>query len=46
MAWRTVEWSLVMAALSWLFVRMWTEAPYDRRRPRARPKWLQWFTRR
>jgi hypothetical protein len=46
MAWRTVEWSVVMAALSWLFVRMWTEAPYGRRRPRERPKWFERFMRR
>jgi hypothetical protein len=35
--WRTLEWSFVMGALSWLFVRLWTDAIYGPRRARVAP---------
>lgn len=39
--WRAIEWSFVMAVLSWLLVRMWTESLYDPNRSRERPNWFQ-----
>jgi hypothetical protein len=39
--WRTIEWSFVMGCLSWLFVRMWTDSPYDRNRRPASRKWFR-----
>ena len=41
--WRVLEWSFVMGALAWLFVRMWSESVYDRNRPAARRNRLQRF---
>ena len=31
MMWRAVEWTVVMGVLCWLFVKMWSDKPFDRR---------------
>jgi len=41
--WRLLEWGFTMALLCWLFVRMWTDMPFARRR---RPRLLDRFRRR
>jgi hypothetical protein len=41
MTWPVVEWSFVMGALCWVFVRMWTDRPFDRRRQRGIPNWVR-----
>lgn len=38
--WRAIEWSFVMGALSWLFVRLWADTLYDPHRARvAQSRW-------
>ena len=39
--WRVLEWSFVMGVLAWLFVQMWSDSFYDRRRRRPSRSWLQ-----
>ena len=36
--WRTLEWSFVMGALSWVFVRSWISAGWRLRAPAERPR--------
>ena len=30
--WRAVEWVVIMGVVCWLFIRMWTDTPFSRRR--------------